>query len=105
MIIGKRSSIIFHGVSGRYVDGVWKESVNDILVSDCSVQPFSQKDYSPTIHGEVPQKHIKVYCKLVGGVDVSEGARFDWSGQQWSVESVSRYSNLLGHIKIVGVIC
>lgn len=105
MIIGKRSSIVFNGTSGEYVEGVWQETAKPVSVSDCSVQPFSQKDYSSSIRGEVPQKRIKVYCPVTSGVSVAEGNTFVWSGQKWSVESITEYSNLLGHIKIVGVIC
>lgn len=105
MIIGKRSSIVFNGTSGQYVDGVWQESVKTVTVSDCSVQPFSQKDYSPSIRGEVPQKRVKVYCPVTSGLSVAEGNTFVWSGQKWSVESIAEYSNLLDYFKIVGVIC
>ena len=79
MIIGKRSSIVFNGTTGEYVDGVWQESVSAVTVSDCSVQPFSQKDYSQSIRGDVPQKRIKVYCPVTSGLSVAEGNTFVWS--------------------------
>lgn len=105
MMIGKRSSIVFKGTTGEYVDGVWKETDTGLTVSGCSVQPFSQKDYSPSIRGEVPQKRIKVYCPVTSGLSVAEGNTFVWSGLKWSIESITEYSNLLDYIKIVGVIC